>query len=516
MSRLSKAEEFLFGKYLQQDPAANPYIDWSPNNVKTLVLGSTLIGVEFFIPCNIGKGRAKYNYGKLGDLDEDLDVLHRGLAVRSVLRVLAGNRPCNNIEEIIICAEMYDKGLLKIDTDLKQMTSNDLSDVFPRLYAITVVDGKSADVFSLLNSEARNGEMHLTDVLVKDTTRFQAHPYYVNKLGWNKRFTLQPELYKMDFDKPSLADAKESYALHTYFIQNGGVAKSEAKVGFEVLQHKEIRYPGLNVYNDIYCDYVKDVEDGVICVVNPDATSAVVRLNSYTGLCTNILSSIEEYFNGLHNISEIRISYKGMLYLNGVAVKPMVGYDILGRIPKEYQYVLFGKDAVFFQQDMQKQFGRVLSLDADRSAFSNYCRSLAVNWAFFVNLSNTGKLQQLKRLQIDCPVLLTRYKYNFGISEWSDLYQKIPSLNGDGIYIMGYRVDNTTEPDFYEGIEKRVYACVKLQTALCKSLNLMLPYIPVNQAASSVGVVNKVSQGISKLSLKVSAMFHLLGEDTEE
>lgn len=507
MSRLTKAAEFLFGNNLNKDEKVTPLVDWSPNNVKTLMLSGTLIGVEFFVPCNIGSGLSKYNYGKLGDIDEDIDVLNRGKDVRSVLRVLQGYKPCNNVEEIIICKEDYDKGLFAIDTDTGHITSNKLEDVFPRLYAITVVEGKTVDVFALLSNTQRSE--HITDVLCADE-RFRTNVLYVHKEDWFERFILQSDLYNMDCDKPKASDAPSKYALYTYFVNNGGIAKSEAQVGFDYLQEVSVWHGALKQKEDIVCQYAFDVEEAVICTANKQATP-VTKLNALTGLCKNLYGTIEDYLQGMYHCNTIHISRNGMLYINGNAIKPMVGYEILSRLPYEYQYILFGKEPTFFQQDMQKRFGRVLVIDADRNEFIKYCKELAVQWGHFMYFGDLSKFSQLTKLSIDCPHLLKRIKYSLGITEWSDLYHKIPSLVGDGIYINGVHISNNSEKDFYDNVESKIDNCIAVQTDMLKQLELPLPYVPVT--LNNTGVVGSVTKGLTNISCKISSIFHRLGND---
>lgn len=507
MSRLTKAAEFLFGDNLNIDEHVKKLMDWSPNNVKTLMLGSMLIGVEYFVPCNIGTGFSKYNYGKLGDLDVDLDIQKQGKSVRSVLRVLQGYKPCNNVEEIIICTEMYDRKLLQIDIDLQQISSTDISELFPRLYAITLVDGKSADIFSLLNSASRS-ELHITDILMKDE-RFNVNPYYVHKDDWYKQFKLEPELYELDYDSPKPYDPPSKYELYTHFIQAGGVSEAVAKTGFDVLQRLNISYPAIPTQPDALCNFTYSVEEGVLCVENTTKPLPLQRMNSFTGLCTDVTDTFEDYLEGWHRCSELHILGNGAVRLNGVLAKPLLGYDVINRLPVDMQYLLFYKEPQMFQQEMQRKYGRVLVLDADKNEFYKYCKTVAPHWGYFLSLKKTAGLTGLKTLKIDCPYLLPWFKYNFGITEWSDLYTKIPSLTTDGIYIFGVHIRNTNEKQFYDNYEHKINDCIALQSDILKALNLMLPYVPVINKVSN-GAVATVAKGVSGLTCKLSSILHRL------
>ena len=249
----------------------------------------------------------------------------------------------------------------------------------------------------------------------------------------------------------------------------------------------------------------------MLCVANPVSTTIIQKTNAFTGLCKNVVGSVEDYLQGWHNCTELHITKNGMIRLNGKVIKPMLGYDVINRLPAEMQYLLFAKEPLLFQQEMQKKFGRVLIIDADRNEFFKYCQNLAVSWGHFLSLQDLTKMTNLKTLRIDCPHLLSRYKYNMGVTEWSDLYTKVPSLSMDGIYVCGVHISNGNEKDFYNNYERKLTDCIGLQTDILKELGLMLPYYPV--LMNTTGVASKVTQAVSNISCKLSSIFHRLNEE---
>jgi hypothetical protein len=194
MNRFLELEKEV-NKGISVDEKSNTIINnWSPNNVKRLIVGYDYAIVQYF------KTGAKYpRLVEIVDLrrqaERDMEqVAKEPQNYKSVLAVLTKGRICSSIEEIVFCDTGYPPMLLLLDSDYsKLVTSNaSLENRFVRLRHISIASLSIRDFGnSLLKCDV------LLDGLKEDGVPLKTL-VSLHEDDWWKGTSLRPKYYSMD------------------------------------------------------------------------------------------------------------------------------------------------------------------------------------------------------------------------------------------------------------------------------------------------------------------------------
>lgn len=187
-------------KGIAVDEKVNTLItNWSPNNVRRLVIGFNFAIVQYYVTG--GK------YKKLIEIVDFRKVLQKEseylqgqniMKYKSILTALVDGRICSSVEEIIFSANKYPQQLLNIDTDLSKLASDaeKLENRFVRLRQVSIVNLPEESIIFLLQ-QAKAPGMLVLDVLKERGTDFKLI-YESHKDNWWRGTNLRSKWYSMD------------------------------------------------------------------------------------------------------------------------------------------------------------------------------------------------------------------------------------------------------------------------------------------------------------------------------
>jgi hypothetical protein len=254
-------------KGIKVDEKSNEVIsNWSPNNVRRIVIGSNVAVVQYFVTGG-RYSRLVEIVGMQAALQKDiLKISQEGGKLKSILAVLTTGRVCSSVEEIVFSLEDYPEQMLRVDTDLTTLAStlDSLGSRFPRLRHISATPLSVKDIVdSGLLQETREGGKLLLDALKvkKVPVKTIEEPHTTD---WWKGTSLRPRYYTMDgqrltdyFDKvkeslgkvdkqetlKKLSEAKSILALERAsqgLMQITGLISSMVKTANDVCENSSI------------------------------------------------------------------------------------------------------------------------------------------------------------------------------------------------------------------------------------------------------------------------------------
>ncbi|MNL91129.1 hypothetical protein D3C81_08580 [compost metagenome] len=192
------------------EKSGNVLRDWTPNNVRRLVIGSDFIIVQYFVV--VGKFKklievvntSKYNnYTQVNKINPSE---YKKSGIKAILSVLVEDRVCSSVEEIVFCTSGYEHSILQYDSNIAILgNENTIKTRFPRLRSISWINTTVKEAHSCLVS--------LGDDLVKN--RLKDKGYTVKELltgnedNWWKSMPLRGQWYELD---------KENSRLYTFML----------------------------------------------------------------------------------------------------------------------------------------------------------------------------------------------------------------------------------------------------------------------------------------------------------
>lgn len=179
--------------------------DWTPNNVKRLVLSATGYIIQYHVTGGKFKNLVDVGVYEAADVEEDILAIQQRKAIKATVSVLTANKILSCIEEIVFLTEGYDRSLYQYDiSDLAVTLQGKHS--FPRLavvseFACTHV--KFIELFQGIDNDTKRYKLltetffksNLVDVKVVKTFEKE---YY-------KSIPLRPQHYKLDEEGGTLS-----------------------------------------------------------------------------------------------------------------------------------------------------------------------------------------------------------------------------------------------------------------------------------------------------------------------
>lgn len=173
--------------------------DWSPNNLKTLVLGSEGVIIGYHM-----SGKKYPNKTVLvkykSEMADDLALLkEEPNKFIGVLKTLIDGRVFSSIEEIIFCVTNYPADLLKRDMELASLVSGNvtLETRFPRLSRVMMVKSSTSGLWDEMKD--RNRDELWYDELKNTSLDMRVFHSQLEKT-WFRGSALRPQYYGFDED----------------------------------------------------------------------------------------------------------------------------------------------------------------------------------------------------------------------------------------------------------------------------------------------------------------------------
>lgn len=200
MGRLQVLEKEI-NKGILVDEKSNVLLNnWSPNNVRRLIIGYDFALVNYFVT------GPKYNkllqvvdFRRVAQKDDEL-YQTEPQKYKSILSVLTTGRICSSIEEIIFCTNGYPPHLLAIDSDISKLAGSNvnLENRFVRLRHVSLVNNGVQNT-AVLVEKAKSAETLVLDVLKESGSQVNTIAN-LHEDNWWKGVSLRPKYYSMDAD----------------------------------------------------------------------------------------------------------------------------------------------------------------------------------------------------------------------------------------------------------------------------------------------------------------------------
>lgn len=227
-SRYQEVSEILLegvsAKTRDEMGQVNQITDWSPNNLKTLIVCRDRVIIEHHV-APLGRMTTKLLTKKISieSLKKDIESVKNGKKVKGVLKLLGQDRVFSNVEEIIIM------GTGTIAYDMVQYAPQDLVDnrivgentedkiklKYCRLYAISLIKAIDGEQLyrQMLHYLETHKNVHWTDVFKK----FLIECKYYHKKDWAAQYELRYKYYTLDRTPTQNIGETSTAQLYTYF-----------------------------------------------------------------------------------------------------------------------------------------------------------------------------------------------------------------------------------------------------------------------------------------------------------
>ncbi len=169
--------------------------NWSPNNIKSLIIGFDYIIVGYHIKTS----KNKYLFSIIDvrkERGEDFNLLQNGKKVVGVLKALFSLRVCSCLEEVIFCAQGYDSYLAHIDMDMECLIKDAM---FGRLRYTAKTVISVSDLYNLIGQGYTSMDS-LVEYLSRKGVSFSDLREY-NKDKWWHFYYLRPTYYALDSEE---------------------------------------------------------------------------------------------------------------------------------------------------------------------------------------------------------------------------------------------------------------------------------------------------------------------------
>ena len=419
--------------------------NWSPNNIKTIVIGGKYAAIEYFVPIN----NERVKMWEIQDILVDYKDFQHNRPVKCILRALNQFKIYSNLEEIVFTTDGYNHDLYSIDTNLNElcMSANSRpTDVFHRLYAVTKTDITFHQIWSYMVQTDDKTHVHYADILLDNKTdEDKVNIKYFNKDGWADSIVLDEKRYAMDVQGSSLV----KYLKDVMYSVTGNV-------DYEDIVSKEESFKALfttrpmSEFSMVNFKKVKRSQEHMsfdynnLFVGNMDFTKVKYFL------ANELFDEICDEFEDLGAIESVTITSGNQLVLNNLQIAPIMEYNLLLALPDRLFTILTGKTKETFNNKAIKHFKRIPNLDSDLEQFEEWVHGETLNWGYIFDFKYIYKFPNLKKLSINNPYRIESAKIEVNLvkTPWNELYTRIPTLKENGIYLDGYYISKETEMEF--------------------------------------------------------------------
>lgn len=443
MSRMQKAVEWLCKGY-HLATSADYITDWSPNNIKTIIISGKYMAVEYFIPYNM----ERFEMWEIEDVELDLKALEFDKPVPGILKSLCSNKIFANLEEIIITSFEYNNSLYKIDNNIDDLViGTDIYATFPRLRNIIHTDISFHELYNIMAQINMRDWVSYKEILIANKDKFNSCVIHVDDYAteFYKSIFLVGDNYKIDEDNGKLYN----YLKDIEYNYTGNVTFDEVVNRTEVLKQFFTTIPCTEL-NIRTATPLKNLSIPLEFIRSDlfNANMSAMRVRSF--LTESILNSLEVMLK-LENIKQIRITSGSQLVLNEqYIVNPVMSYDLFMALPDNLFVTILNMDKTTFSQQAMLHFKRIPNMDSDIGVFEEWLITKKLMWGKVFNFKDIGYFPNIQRIEVNNPYRICGMCSEISLKsfEWSELYDTIPSLKKDGLYLNGIHINSGTEHIF--------------------------------------------------------------------
>lgn len=175
--------------------------DWSPNNVRRLIIGWEYFIIQYHITGGkFKKSLELKNLQNAAVKDAELIKLHQTEKIKPIINALVDGRICSNIEEIVFDISNYDGMVFTIDSNLSKIGGKGNIDTrFPRLQGVYRVDSNFRQMGELIQQCKEPNTSFIEGVKNKglDVTPIYISPNLEDG-SWKKGSAVRPQFYTFD------------------------------------------------------------------------------------------------------------------------------------------------------------------------------------------------------------------------------------------------------------------------------------------------------------------------------
>lgn len=211
MNRHNRLQKEITQRLNISDRTGDIIPNWTPNNVKSLVIGVDKIWVRYHVTG--GKFTKLNGVVPMDDApakDAALLASEKFDMYKPVLKALLNPRVCSAIEEIVFCTEGYPRDILALDTDLtvllKSNMAYDLKSLlgrFPRLRSVTQTPASYDDFLALYSNSSKEENDSTLCELLSPFLAFTPIVVITNPL-WYTQKPRKSDVYTMDAEGSTL------------------------------------------------------------------------------------------------------------------------------------------------------------------------------------------------------------------------------------------------------------------------------------------------------------------------
>lgn len=324
MSRFALLEREL-NKGVTVDTKSNVVIhNWSPNNVRRLIIGVDFVIVNYFV-----SGGKYNNKTVLLDLRRSINLDRQQLVTEPdkyipIIEVLTRGRILSSVEEVLFCTEGYPPDLLQADTNMSKLSKGNttLEKRFPRLRYVSAVAMKVSDIPPHL-AKIGKSEASLLDILKEDGKSGATLLDFSNE-NWYKQTSLRPQWYSMDGDilqryfdkiktereakdKQEKLDSLTADKNKEVIVQGVATSGKAIKIWLDLINKGQQVYTGASIINK--ADWAKLLQGKAVIkglrieLTNTDIVNQIRRIDFETILSSKYQGVQEE---NLHVIKQLR------------------------------------------------------------------------------------------------------------------------------------------------------------------------------------------------------------------
>lgn len=176
-------------------------LDWSPNNVRRLIIGWDYFIIQYHITGGKFKKLLELkNLQNASVKDAELIMSHQSEKVKPIINALVDGRICSNIEEIVFDISNYDGFAFTIDSNLAKLGGKgNLDTRFPRLQGVYRVDSNFRQMGELIQGCKEPNSSFIDTVKNKG---LEVTSIYVSSNledgSWKKGGAVRPQYYMFD------------------------------------------------------------------------------------------------------------------------------------------------------------------------------------------------------------------------------------------------------------------------------------------------------------------------------
>jgi hypothetical protein len=466
MTRAKQLEKEI-NKGIIPDEKSNTLINnWSPNNVRRLIIGIDYTIVQYFVTGGKYKKLIEVLNFKNSIENEMQKDKSEPQKQTSILEVLTKGRICSSIEEIVFCTVNYPKELLDIDSNIAHLKGSaaSIEYKFPRLRHVSLVNS-TVETVSEFARGTKEADKLLLDVLNSKGLGCKV-VYEAHKEDWWRGMARRPKYYSLDADGGTL---------HNYFETLLSSMEGREKQNKLAQTYTEENTKALNSFLPtikVLLSKNKTLLDNSMSIFDNATTLDKVEWASFlttSNVCKGIKQELERLEK--NQVSNIKEKDKGDKVVVETFIQEIrrINYDelitLIGEINQDndaIEQVLWLKDLVFNQifKGSQNEYLRS----------SNKATVLA-------SLKTISKLATyLIGLQVNI-VYLTLIKYLTRVSvEYVDLYASKLS-EGQGISGLNYTRSTVEYCNLYtDGVARTALDKAGLVEVLSEDFKLPVNY----------------------------------------